>query len=136
VTFGTLFTSVEHAFASTAKWIAKEAKSTSTVIAKIQAAAPTIEAGTQAVLAVVDPPAAIIAAKLEDLGFAALGKLANAATSTAAAATGGFASIPLDVQELSDYKAVAVYLAAQLAAKGTPITSASVVPVPVAAPTA
>lgn len=124
----TLFTSISHAFASTAKWLAKEAKSTSKVIAKIQAAAPTIEAGTQAILGIVDPGAAVIALKIEELGFAALGHLAHAVDSTDAAASGGLVNVRLDAQAIADFKSVASFLKDHLTQNGTPITSEAVVP--------
>lgn len=130
MTLSTLFQSIPHAFASTAKWIAKEAKSTTKIIAKIEAAAPTIENATSAILGVVDPAAATIAAKLEDLGFQALGHIAHAVDSADAAASGGLINVTLDAQALADFKAAAAYLKAQLASSGTPVTSAAVVPSP------
>lgn len=93
---------VEHAIASVAHDIVKVARAVVPVLQKVQGQEATVEALTS----LIDPNAV----NIERAAFAVLGKVCVAITDAGnAVAANGF-NLQLDVQEVTDLKAIAAYL--------------------------
>jgi len=120
MSFSTIITSVEHAFAAAAKDIVTGAKFVATgilpILQKAQVAAPTIEAITNLV-----SPAA---ANIERVAYAGLGVIIKAIDDAGSAATGGGLNVSLDAQLVADIKS----LIPTIKAAAQPVTPAPAPP--------
>jgi len=93
---------VEHAIASVAHDIVKVARAVVPVLQKVQGQEATVEALTS----LIDPNAV----NIERAAFAVLGKACVAITDVGNAVAANGLNLQLDAQEVTDLKAIAVYL--------------------------
>lgn len=100
------FRNIEHAFASVAKDMVKTANIFSVIAARVEKAAPEIEALTGAIY----PPAVL----LERAAFGLLGTAANAASTVDDASKAKGLNLTLDEQSITELQQIAKYLKAHI----------------------
>ena len=108
------FTRTEHAFAAVAHDIVKAARAITSVLSKVQAAEPVVEAIT----GLIDPKAMVI----ERAAFVVLGLAVKAVNDSTGAVAAQGVNITLDVELVEDLKAISAYITSRTKRSGTVVT--------------